>query len=131
MSDSEALYESAEVHSHGEQTSTYEEADGFEDCADWLLNGCWPLKEEEHVIALTDAGFLIANVDKCLNDQAELHFLKPLKVRGQPALSHWIVDATAETLLLPKESVLKVRPILEPERHSGFILLILMPSSIS
>ena len=77
MSDSEALYESAEVHSHGEQTSAYEEADGFENCTVWLLNGCWPLKEQEHVIALT-------------------------------------VDATAETSLLPKDSVLKVRPILEP-----------------
>ena len=82
------------------------------------MNGRWPLKEQEHVIALTDDGFLIANVDKCLNDRAEVHFLKPLKVRGQPALSHWIVDATAETSLLPKESVLKVRPILEPKGQS-------------
>ena len=94
--DIEALFESVEVHSHGEQTSTYEEADGFENYADWLLNGCWPLKEQDHVIALTDDGFLI----------------------GQQALSHQIVDATAETSLLPKDSVLKVRPILEPKGQS-------------
>ena len=39
--------------------------------------------------------------------------MKSVNVKGYPPLSHWVTDPTAKTISTPKESVLKLRPVLQ------------------
>ena len=112
ISDIEALYEDAQAPV--EASSMQENGnDSSKSGADWLLNGSWPLEEQEQVIVLLERDFVVATVDKCHEDNAELHFMKPLHVKGFPPSSHWVTDPIANTISTPKESIIKLRPLLE------------------
>ena len=119
MADIEAIYGMGVDEPESERPNLSKSPiDVSADCAEWLLNGCWPLKEQEHVVVLFDDSFLLAIVEKGLSDHAEVKFMKSVNVRGHPALSHWIMDSTAEVSNAPKDSILRVRPILEPKGSS-------------
>ena len=112
MSDIEALYE--EIQPPIEASSWQESTeDRSEQDVNWLLNGSWPLTKQEQVIVLLESSFVVATVEDCQKDHADLHFMKSLSVKGFPPLSHWVTDPTAKTISTPKESVLKLRPILQ------------------
>ena len=69
-------------------------------------------------MVLFDDCFLLAIVEKVLSDHVEVKFMKSVNVRVHPFLSHWIMDSTAEVSNAPKDSILRVRPILEPKGSS-------------
>ena len=73
-----------------------------------LLNGPWPLIEQEQVVVLTDDGFFIATVEKCNDVSVDVRFLKPV-LRGKQEKTVWMMDPTADIISTPKESVLSVR----------------------
>ena len=71
------------------------------------------MTEQEQVVVLLENSFVVATVEKCHQNHADLHFMKSLTVKGFPPLSHWVTDPTAKTISTPRESVLKLRPILK------------------
>ena len=69
--------------------------------------------KQQQVIVLLESSFVVATAEDCQQNHADLHFMKSLSVKGFPPLSHWVTDPTAKTISTPKESVLKLRPILQ------------------
>ena len=112
MSDIEALYEVEQPPLEASPMLELEE-DQSNRNAERLLNGSWPLIEKEQVVVLLENSFVVATVDKCHLNHAELHFMKSVNTRGHPALSHWVTDSSTKTVPTPRESVLELRPILE------------------
>ena len=75
----EAMYEAEENGAAELSQDTMAEG---EDQSNWLLNGCWPLREQEHVVVLTQDSFLIAVVEQCFPNQAEIWFMKSVTMHG-------------------------------------------------
>ena len=69
-------------------------------------------------MVLLEKSFVVATVDRCHLDHADLRFMKSLNVKGYSALSHWVIDPSAKTISTPKESVIMLRPILELKGRS-------------
>ena len=92
----------------------------------WLSNGCWPLKEQEHIAVLVGNSFCIGNVQKCYLECADVLLMKSVNVRGQQSLSHWVDDVSAKPSSIPKESVLPMRPVFETKGSRKTLKLFLV-----
>ena len=55
----------------------------------WILNGCWPLKDEEHVVILTENGLMFDSEEEGNENSAKVKFFRPIKQKGYPEYSFW------------------------------------------
>ena len=91
----DAMYEAEENKAAELSHDSMDEAG---DQSNRLLNSCWPLREQEHVVVLIQDSFLIAVVEQCFPNQAEIRFMRSVTMHGKPTLSHWADDATAVSI---------------------------------
>ena len=122
MSDIEAIYEQLSENDGCCPLPPVEEESDEVD----LLSGFWPLQAEEQIVVLSDKGFLVATVDKCNESKVDVRCMRTESLRGYPDKSVWVADPLAGLVSVPKESVVRVRPLLEikgsSRRNLKFIL---------
>ena len=124
ISDIEALYDEIDGVSEVERQDLSPEVPV--DPSVWLSNGCWPLKEQEHIVVLVGNSFCIGNVQKCYPECADILFMKSVNVRGQQPLSHWVDNVSAKPSSIPKESILPLRPVFETKGSRKTLKLFLV-----
>ena len=130
MSDIEALYETEapaagdfhlpEPANHDLSILNASEMQSNEQAqrSEWLSQGCWPLLSGEQVVVLTETGFHVASVEESHQDYAKVKIMKAINQKGFPPYSFWVSYANGLVLRTEKESVLTLRPILEPKGTS-------------